>query len=119
VALLIESAKTREVPIYVVITMRTDFLGACALIQGLAETINDGQYLTPRLIRDQCREAIVGPAAVCGTEIEEPLVNRLLNDLEDFAPWDDRDVADQLDRLVRRADQLPLLQHTLNRLWLR
>jgi hypothetical protein len=107
VALLIESARSREVPIYAVITMRSEYLGACALIEGLAEIINDGQFLTPRLNRDQCREAIVGPAAVCGTVIEPDLVNRLLNDLEDFAPWDDRDSGDQLDRLVRRADQLP------------
>ncbi len=74
--------------------------------------------LTPRMTRQQCRDAIVGPARVCGIRIEEPLINQLLNDLANFAPWDDGGTSDQLDRLVRRADQLPLLQYTLNRLWL-
>ena len=49
VALLLASFAQREVPIYVVLTMRSDFLGDCALFTGLPEAINDGQYLTPRL----------------------------------------------------------------------
>jgi hypothetical protein len=118
-ALLIESARSRHVPIYVVLTMRSEYLGACALIEGLAETISAGMFLTPRMTREQRRTAIVGPAKVCGAEIEEALVNRLLNDLAAFAPWDDRGSRDPLDRLVRRADQLPLLQYCLNRMWMR
>src|SRR5262249_7696912 len=104
---------------YVAITMRSEYLGACSLIDGLAEAINDGMFLTPRMTRDECATAIVGPAAVCGIRIRDPLVNRLLNDLSSFAPWDDLGREDQLDRLARRADQLPLLQYTLNRMWAR
>lgn len=121
VALLIESANAKTCPIYVAITMRSEYLGACALIDGLAEQINAGMYLTPRMTRAECREAIVGPARVFGIEIKEQLVTRLLNDLASFAPWEDGDARGQdntqLDRLVRRADQLPLLQYTLNRMW--
>ena len=118
VAKLLESAKAplSEARIYVTITMRSEYLGAAALIDGLAEAINRGLYLTPRMSRDEVRDAIVGPAAVCGFEIEPALVNRLLNDLTSFAPWDG-DSGHQLERLVRRADQLPLMQHVLNRLW--
>jgi tetratricopeptide (TPR) repeat protein len=119
VAMLLESAREAEVPIYVTITMRSEYLGACALIEGLSDAINAGMFLTPRMTRDHCRDAIVGPAAVCNIEIEPALVNRLLNDLANFAPWDDKDANDQLDRLMRRADQLPLLQYTLNRMWQR
>jgi len=119
VALLLESARNSEFPIYVVITMRSEYLGACALIDGLAETISTSVFLTPRMTREQCRSAIVGPAAVCGIAIEDALVNRLLNDLAAFAPWEDRSNRDQLDRLVRRADQLPLLQYCLNRMFVR
>jgi len=118
VALLLESANSPEFPIYVTLTMRSEYLGACALIEGLAESISRSMVLTPRMTRAQCRQAIVGPTEVCGIDIEEPLVNQILNDLANFAPWDDSGSADQLDRLVRRADQLPLLQYTLNRLWL-
>ncbi len=119
VGALLESAATllEEARIYVVITMRSEYLGAAALIDGLAEAINRGLYLTPRMTRDEVREAIVGPAAVCGFEIEPALVNRLLNDLSSFAPWDEADAGHQLQRLGRRADQLPLMQHVLNRLW--
>ena len=118
-ALLLESARDRQFPIYVVITMRSEYLGACALIDDLAEAISTSMFLTPRMTREQCRAAIVGPAAVCGVAIEDALVNRLLNDLAAFAPWDHRGSSDQLDRLVRRADQLPLLQYCLNRMCVR
>ena len=99
VALLLASAAQRELPIYIVITMRSDFLGDCALFSGLPEAINDSQYLTPRLTREQCRLAITGPAKVFGGAVDPALVNRLLND---FGP---------------DPDQLPLLQHALMRMW--
>ena len=119
VSLLLESSRAAEVPIYVVLTMRSEFLGACTLMPGLAERINAGLYLSPRMTREETREAIEGPAGVCAFSIEPALVSRLLNDLSSFAPWDDERSADQLQMLSRRADQLPLMQHVLNRLWLR
>ena len=45
--------------------MRSDFLGDCAQF-GLAEAINAGQYLVPRMTRDERRAAIGGPVGVCG-----------------------------------------------------
>src|SRR5262249_45749816 len=99
VSLLLASSNQREVPIYVVITMRSDFLGDCALFAGLPEAINDSQYLTPRLSRDQIRAPITGPAHVFGGDVEPALVNRLLNEIGPD------------------PDQLPLLQHALMRMW--
>lgn len=99
VALLLASAAQRRRPIYVVITMRSDFLGECARFAGLAEAINEGQFLTPRLTRKQCEEAIEGPAAVCGGRVEMALVTRLLNDMGS------------------NPDQLPLMQHVLMLMW--
>ena len=57
----------------------------------------------------------------------------MLNELAAFAPWDEKGSAqpgsaahsdaaeaqDQVMRLARRADQLPVLQHALNRMWRR
>jgi hypothetical protein len=118
VSLLLESVAS-DAPINVVVTMRSEYLGACALLPGLSERINQGLYLTRRMTREECRQAIEGPASVTGFTIEPALVTRLLNDLATFAPWEsDRDIS-QLERLSRRADQLPLMQHVLNRLWLR
>ncbi|MET0625245.1 MAG: tetratricopeptide repeat protein, partial [Pyrinomonadaceae bacterium] len=99
VKLLLEAARQRELPVYVVLTMRSDFLGDCAQFQGLPEAINDGQYLIPRMTRDERRFAITGPARVARGRMSEPLVNRLLNDVGD------------------NPDQLPILQHALMRTW--
>ena len=119
VATLLESSSAAQLPIYVVITMRSEFLGACASVQGLAERISTGLYLAPRMDRDQCREAIEGPAGVLGFKVESALVNRLLNDLGSFAPWQANETGDLATLLARQADQLPLMQHVLNRLYLR
>ncbi|MCB9957425.1 MAG: DUF2610 domain-containing protein [Rhodospirillaceae bacterium] len=110
-------AAPEELGIHVVLTMRSEFLGACTLLPGLGEAINDGLFLTPRMTREECQEAIEGPAMMLDFEIEPRLVNRILNDLANFAPWERNPAVDQLEQLSRRADQLPLMQHTLNRLW--
>ncbi len=100
VKLLLEAAqKQKDIPIYVVLTMRSDFLGDCTQFRDLPETLNDSQYLIPRMTRDQRRSAIMGPVAVEGGEITPQLVNRLLNDIGED------------------PDQLPILQHALMRAW--
>jgi len=99
VKLLLEATSQREVPIFVIITMRSDYLGDCSQFRDLPETINRGQYLIPRMTRDERKLAITGPVAVGGGEITPRLVNRLLNDVGD------------------NPDQLPILQHALMRTW--
>ena len=99
VKLLLEASQQRDLAIYIVLTMRSDFLGDCAQFQGLPEAINDGQYLIPRMTRDERRFAVTGPVGVTRGKISEPLVNRLLNDVGD------------------NPDQLPILQHALMRTW--
>ncbi|NIP94954.1 MAG: ATP-binding protein, partial [Akkermansiaceae bacterium] len=42
VRLLLEASKQREVPIYIVLTMRSDYLGDCSQFRGLAEAVNAG-----------------------------------------------------------------------------
>jgi energy-coupling factor transporter ATP-binding protein EcfA2 len=101
VALLLASAGQSEVPIYVVITMRSDYLGECAMFHGLPEAVSDSQYLTPRLSREDLELAIAGPARIFGGRVEPRLLNRLINDFG------------------TDPDQLPLLQHALARLWSR
>ena len=99
VKLLLEATSQEDVPIYVVITMRADFIGDCMEYHGLPEALNASQYLVPRLTREELRAAITGPVAVGGGDIAPRLVLRLLNDLGN----------DQ--------DQLPVLQHALMRTW--
>jgi hypothetical protein len=105
-ALLLESIRTPG-RIHVVITMRSEYLGGCALIPGLAEQINSSLYLTRRMTREECREAIEGPAAVIGFSIEPALVSHILNDMAALAPWEQDRENSQLQRLSRQADQPP------------
>jgi hypothetical protein len=64
VKLLLEAKEQRELPIYVVLTMRSDYLGDCARFRDLPEAINQGQYLIPRMTREERRSSITGPVAV-------------------------------------------------------
>jgi WD40 repeat protein/energy-coupling factor transporter ATP-binding protein EcfA2 len=99
VNLLVEAAKFQDSPIYVALTMRSDFIGDCAQYPELTSRINDSHYLIPQLTREQKRKAIEGPVAVGGGQITARLVQQLLNDLGD------------------NPDQLPILQHALMRTW--
>src|SRR6185295_17584141 len=99
VNLLLEVKEQMRYPIYIVLTMRSDFLGDCAQFPGLAEAINAGQYLVPRMTRDERRAAITGPVGVGGAEISPVLLTRLVNDVGE------------------NPDQLSILQHALNRTW--
>ena len=97
--LLLESINNKECPIYVSLTMRSDFIGECAQFAELTKKINDSNYLIPQMTREQKRKAIEGPVAVGHASITTRLVQRLLNDLGD------------------NPDQLPILQHSLMRTW--
>jgi WD40 repeat protein len=99
VKLLLAAASDPGIPTYVLLTMRSDFLGDCAQFRDLPETINDGLFLVPRLAREELREVIEGPVGVAGAEISPLLVNRLLNEIGDS------------------PDQLPVLQHALMQTW--
>jgi hypothetical protein len=101
VALLLATARQDDLPLYVVLTMRSEFVGECDVFQGMPEAINQGLFLIPRLNRSQRKLAIESPARVAGGHVEPDLVNRLLNDIGD------------------ESDQLPLMQHALMRLWRR
>jgi WD40 repeat protein len=99
VSLLLEATAQKEVPIFVVLTMRSDFIGECGQFEGLAEAVNRGEFLIPRLTREQYKRVIEGPIRVAGGQIAPRLLQRLLNDLG------------------QQADQLPCLQHALMRTW--
>ena len=102
VALLIESARQAEYPVYIIITMRSDFLGHCTAFLRLPEAINEGQFLIPRLSHGQFQRAIEEPVTLPQFDglIKPPLANRIMNDAG------------------THTDQLPLTQHVLMRLWM-
>ncbi len=99
VNLLLKSVSQTELPIYVALTMRSDFIGDCAQFPDLTQIINESHYLIPQMTRDQQRMAIEGPVAVGGGKITRRLTQQLLNDVGN------------------NPDQLPILQHALMRTW--
>lgn len=99
VSMLLSLIDQKVIPIYVVLTMRSDFLGECDTFQGMPEAMNASQFLVPRLTRHQRREAILGPIRLARAEITSRLTDRLLNESIDT------------------RDDLPVLQHVLMRTW--
>ncbi|MDM0002981.1 WD40 repeat domain-containing protein [Variovorax sp. J22P240] len=99
VELLLTEAANQKTRIHCCVTMRSDFFGNCSAYAGLAEVVSEAQFLVPFPTRDQLERAIRQPVQLAGAKIEEAVVQRLLVDVEE------------------ETDQLPLLQHTLRRLW--
>jgi WD40 repeat protein len=93
------SGLTLKHPIFVVLTMRSEFLGHCDAFLGLPEAVSQSQFLTPRMTRDQLKDAIVRPLELFESVAHPALVNRILNDVG------------------TDPDSLPLMQHALLRTW--
>src|SRR5688572_850043 len=96
---LIMALSEYKAPVYVVITMRSDFIGDCNTYPGLPELLNKSQYLVPRLDSDMIREVIKEPLAMFNHDISGEVVDLLQNQMGD----------DQ--------DQLPVIQHLLMRMY--
>lgn len=102
VNLLLETArlaKQEDLPIYIVFTMRSDFISQCVAFKGLPEFIGFSQFFVPRLKRKELQQVIEEPALLAGGKLSRRLVEILINELSDG------------------FDQLPVLQHCLNSLW--
>jgi energy-coupling factor transporter ATP-binding protein EcfA2 len=100
--LLLETARIaldEDLPIYVVFTMRSDYIGQCAAFRGLPEYLGFSQFFVPRLNRSQLQQVIEEPAKLSGNRISRRLTERLIHDI------------------TEGVDQLPILQHALNQIW--
>ena len=100
--LLLETARIaleEDLPVYVVFTMRSDYIGQCASFRGLPEFIGFSQFFVPRLNRTQLQQVIEEPATLSANRISRRLTERLIHDL------------------TEGVDQLPILQHALNQVW--
>ena len=99
VKLLLQARRDEASQIYVLLAMRSEFLGDCATFYGLAEQVNNGTFLLPKMTRCRMEETIAGPLEDLNIGIDQNLVQYLLNETED------------------QDDGLPLLQHALRRTW--
>jgi energy-coupling factor transporter ATP-binding protein EcfA2 len=102
VNIMLETARIaleEDLPIYVVFTMRSDYIGQCAAFRALPEYIGFSQFFVPRLNRAQLQQVIEEPATLSGNRITRRLTERLIHDI------------------AEGVDQLPILQHALNQIW--
>lgn len=99
VNLLLATAQQTRHSVYVLLTMRSDFLARCDQFTGLPEAISGSQFLTPRLNRQQLEQAITRPVRPYGAAVQPEVVNLILN------------------QISTEQDQLPLMQHALARMW--
>jgi hypothetical protein len=85
--------------LFVLLTMRSEFLGLCSRFDGLAEAVNRTQYLLPRMEPENLLRAIREPALLYEGKISERLAEKLISDAR------------------KSEDELPLVQHGLSQLW--
>src|SRR5687767_10698012 len=103
VNLVLETARIaikRNIPVYVICTMRSDYIGQCSAFRGLPEYIGFSQFFVPRLKRKDLKQVIEEPAILSGNRISQRLIERLVYDI------------------AEGVDQLPILQHALSQIWL-
>ncbi|MBQ5454014.1 MAG: hypothetical protein IIT56_13650 [Bacteroidales bacterium] len=100
--LLLETIRisiTEKLPVYVIFTMRSDFISQCTVFKNLPEYIAYSQFFVPQLKRTEIRQVIEEPAILAGGKVSSRLTEVIINNLNSG------------------FDQLPVLQHALNLLW--
>jgi WD40 repeat protein len=98
---LLNAAATPGGRVAVVLTMRSDFLSACAPFPQLSAVLSAHQELVGPMTAAELREAIERPAYLVGCEVESALAQRLIADVEG------------------QSGALPLLQFALYDIWKR
>lgn len=101
--LLLETTRlsqNKQLPVYIICTMRSDYIGNAPAYRGLPELIGNNQFFVPRLNRDELSRVIEEPALLHGNKITKRLTQRMINDLD-----------------LVNTDVLPSLQHALRQIW--
>ncbi len=96
---LLNAASTSNGPLSVLLTLRSDFLGAVNHHPELARLIAAQHEVVPVMAEDELRRAIEEPAKAAGRPIEPAAVDRLI------------------EQSAGRQGALPLLEFALTRIW--
>ena len=102
VNILLETVRlsiSEQLPVYVIFTMRSDYISQCTVFRDLPEFIAYSQFFVLQLKRTEILQVIEQPALLAGGSVSSRLSEVLINNL------------------TSGFDQLPVLQHTLNLLW--
>jgi len=96
---LMNLVEEEEPMIYLMLSIRSDFLDYCSTFRSLTEHLNQSKYLLPQMSQEDLKEAILEPLRVSGASVESGFEDYLLKELKDVEP------------------QLPLLQNALKKTW--
>jgi WD40 repeat protein len=99
VRLLLTATQSSRIPIHVIVTVRSDFIGECARFHDLPEAVSRSQFLVPGMRRDQREVVIRKPIRLAGGHVDPELVQHALIETNE------------------EPDQLPILQHVMMRCW--
>ncbi len=94
--------------VYLVFTMRSDFLSDCTLFEGLPELVNRTQVLMPTMGEEQIAQALFFPAESRNVNFQPELKTEILEGIRRLRNTEYK----------RGFDFLPLAQHLMQRLWL-
>jgi WD40 repeat protein/energy-coupling factor transporter ATP-binding protein EcfA2 len=97
VKLLLRAVSENDRSIYVLISIESGALSEITRFRGLPEVINQGQYLMPRMTKQDLRQVILFPLERQKIQMDETLRGAILDNVE------------------YTDDQLPMLQHALMR----
>jgi WD40 repeat protein len=98
---LIKSVVKPDVNVFLIFSMRSEYLGDCSHYKGLTRLVNNSNYLVTSISADNLSTVIEGPVKFTGAEIEQGLVETILDDCRGC------------------TDQLSVLQHAMMRTWAR
>lgn len=96
---LINTLSRVDSRLFVIIALRSDYLGECSRYTGLARFVNGSNYLLPEPGSQSVREMIVDPVKYAGAEIDPELLEILI------------------DEITVNHQPLSLLQHAMMRTW--
>jgi len=99
VDLLMNAVNDKKPGIYVMLSIRSDFLDACSLYRNLTEQMNRSKYMLPQMSREALSRAILGPIHQAGASAEPGFGEYLLDELEEVEV------------------KLPVLQHAMMKTW--
>lgn len=97
--LLVNAAHRTDQGLYIILTIRSEYVSECSRFHSLTNLMNSSSYLLPQIPVDAITSVIEDPVRVSGASIDRSLVKVILSDL------------------TERPGQLPVLQHLLMRLW--
>lgn len=97
--LIVSAVQKPDQGLYIILTVRSEYVSECARFNSLTNLMNGSSYLLPQIPTDLMGAVIEEPVKLSGTSIDRALVKVILGDVEE------------------RPGQLSVLQHLMMRLW--